>query len=482
MPAIDALWTVSRDAFRQHRTWKRARRLGLSQLACLGRHTVAGLICAAGRQADDWSADYRLFARDQWEADDLFAPVLRGTLHLLPENAPLVAALDDTRLPKSGRKIPGVGYGRDPMSPPFHVNLVPGQRFVQLSAMVPAGAAPAPARGVPVRFHHRPPVPKPKASAGEQEKKAYRKKCAENNLSTCGRAQIKQLRHEMDQRHQAKNRKLVVSGDGSYTNKTVLRHLPDRTTFIGRIRKDAKLHRPPRPEQQPQVGSKRRYGDVAPTPEELRKDESVPWQPVAAYASGKTHTFRVKEMKPILWRKAGADLAVRIVVIAPVGYRLRKGGKLLYRQPAYLLCSDLNLPLEELLQYYLWRWDIEVNHRDEKQLIGVGQAQVWSRQSVDRQPALAVASYAYLLLAALRVYGINERGPALPVPKWQTQSANQRVSTQKLLQALRSEIWAYALERLDDDSSDFVTAAASNTKSQESEIPLESAVIFARAG
>ena len=84
------------DAFRQYRTWKRARRLGLSQLACLGRHTLAGLICASGRQADDWSADYRLFARDKWDADDLFVPVVRGTLNMLPENAPLVAAIDDT--------------------------------------------------------------------------------------------------------------------------------------------------------------------------------------------------------------------------------------------------------------------------------------------------------------------------------------------------------------------------------------------------
>ena len=134
------------------------------------------------------------------------------------------------------------------------------------------------------------------------------------------------------------------------------------------------------------------------------------------------------------------------------------------------------------IAYYLWRWDIEVNHRDEKQLIGVGQAQVWSRQSVDRQPALAVASYAYLLLAALRVYGINEQGPAIPVPKWQAKNANQRVSAQKLLQVLRSEIWANAIERLDNDSSDFVIDPATNTKSQKSEFPLQLAAIFTRAG
>ena len=443
---------------------------------------MAGLICASGRQAVDWSADYRLFARDLWEPDDLFVPVVRATLHLLPEEAPFVASLDDTGLRKTGRKIPGVAYGRDPMSPAFHVNLVPRLRFVQLSAMVPAGTVPAPARGVPVRFQHQPPVPKPRGSASVEEKKAYRQRCRENNLSTAGRRQIQQLRHELDVRHQARRRQLVISSDGSYTNKTVLRGLPERTTFIGRIRKDAKLHHLPSPDQQPAVGRQRRYGRHASRPEELRKDPSVPWQPVEAFASGQRHTFRVKELKPVLWRKAGADRPVRLVVVAPVGYRLRRGGKLLYRQPAYLLCTNLDLPIAELLQYYLWRWDIEVNHRDEKQLIGVGQAQVWSRLSVERQPALAVASYAYLLMAALRSYGVNEQPSAIPVPKWQTDQTNPRLSTQRLLQILRSEVWAHALELLEPHSGGFASTAETVTKPPESQFPLEAAVLFARTG
>lgn len=471
------------DAFRQHRTWKRARRLGLGQLACLGRHTVASLICAGGRQDDDWFADYRLFARDQWNTDDLFAPVVRGVLNLLPDGAPLVVAMDDTSLRKTGRKIPGVGYRRDPMSPPFHVNLVPGQRFVQLSAMAPAGAAPATARGVPVRWRHCPPVAKPKASADEKTKAAYRKECRERNLSTCGRDQIKQLRHEMDQRHHARRRRLVIAVDGSYTNKTVLRELPDRTAFIGRIRKDAKLHHPPRAKQQRELGRRRCYGDVASTPEELRTDDAVPWREVRACASGRIHAFRIKEMSPVLWRKAGADLPVRIVVVAPTRYRLRKNGRYLYRQPAFLLSTDLDLPLEELLQYYVWRWDIEVNHRDEKQLIGVGQAQVWSPRSVERQPAHAVASYAYLLLAALRIYGINARKSDRPLPKWQKKEDTPgRVSAQKLLQELRSEIWACAFEQLDENFSRFVPEPSKHTKPQKLEIPLPAAVAFARSG
>jgi len=72
------------------------------------------------------------------------------------------------------------------------------------------------------------------------------------------------------------------------------------------------------------------------------------------------------------------------------------------RRPIY---TDPALPLEQLVQYSLWRWDIEINHRDEKQLVGVGEARVGSADSVDRQPALAVASYAILLLAGERAFG-----------------------------------------------------------------------------
>ncbi|MBU0717952.1 MAG: hypothetical protein KJ749_06865, partial [Planctomycetes bacterium] len=57
------------------------------------------------------------------------------------------------------------------------------------------------------------------------------------------------------------------------------------------------------------------------------------------------------------------------------------------------ICTDPDLPLDQLLQHYIWRWEIEVNHRDEKQIIGVGEAQVRGARSVERQPAFAVACY-----------------------------------------------------------------------------------------
>jgi len=39
-------------------------------------------------------------------------------------------AIDDTRLRKTGRAITRAFYQRDPLSPPFYLNLVPGLRFL----------------------------------------------------------------------------------------------------------------------------------------------------------------------------------------------------------------------------------------------------------------------------------------------------------------------------------------------------------------
>jgi hypothetical protein len=390
--------------------------------------------------------------------------------------------MDDTVVRKTGTKTPGVAYRRDPLSPAFHVNFIRAQRFLQLSALLPDGNIPGPARAIPLRYEHVPPVPKPRKDASEEDWQAYKKQKRAQNLSTHGVRILQQMRQELDQKHQAQDRLFVTVVDGSYTNKTVLKGLPDRTVLIGRIRKDADLFYPPREEDHPPVGPKCQYGRSAPTPEQLRQDETIPWQNVTVYGAGRFHTFRVKTLSPILWRKAGADHPLRLIVVAPVGYRPRKGSKILYRQPAHLICTQPDLPLEQILQYYLWRWDIEVNHRDEKQIIGVGEAQVRATQSVDHQPAMAVASYAILLLAATRAYGTaGERG-SLPLPKWQSKKPGQRLSTQELTRELRSEVMSYALEHLEpihDNYSHFVTPSSAVAKWPQSQLPAASALLYA---
>ena len=462
------------DAFCQVRTWKRAWRLGVTQLLCLGRHTVTNLLCTAGRQNIDWSADYRLFSEDHWEPQRLFALVMDSVLERLAAGCPLVLAMDDTHVSKTGTHVPGASYRRDPLSPAFHCNLMRAQRFLQVSAALYTTAGPGPARCIPVAFEHAPSVPHPKKSDPPERWQEYRQRRKQDNLSTRGLALIKRLRGEMDRSPQGAGRRLVVGVDAGYTNRTVLRGLPPGVVLIGRTRKDLALF------ALPEAGIRGRYGRPLPTPEQLRQDDSVPWRTVPAYAAGKMHEFRVKTMGPALWKKAGMDRPVRIMVVAPVGYRLRRGSKLLYRQPALLLCTDVQMPDAELLQYYLWRWGVEVNHRDEKQIIGVGQAQVTNEQSAQRQPALAVFSYAMLLLAAADTWGVDAIEGPLPPPKWRAKSSG-RLTTQQMVQELRNEVWAKALDHLADGAQGFATIQHDDTKPLELSDNLRTAVLYGSA-
>lgn len=448
-------------------------------LTCTGRHTVTGMLSAAGRDQLDWSADYRVFSRGRFEPSQMFGVIEKRLLDRLPAGQAVVTALDDTKCRKTGTKIPGVSYQRDPMSPPFHTNFIRAQRFAQLSFMMPLDVnEPAAARGFPIRFRHAPPPPRPGAKASPDQLAAYRLQQKTQNLSVAGTEIIKDCRSTLDS-HGAAERTLVVSVDGSYTNRTVLKDLPERTTLIGRIRKDAKFSFPP--SEQPHRGRRRVYGDAAPTPEALLKDDTVPWSQVRVWASGKHHQCEYKTLTSIQWRKAGAHRMLRLVVIRPLGYRLTAQSRLLYRQPAYLICTDTTLPLQTLIQDYFWRWDIEVNHRDEKQLIGVGQAQVRSKLSVERVPAFAVACYSMLLLASAQAHGFEASQPSFTLPKWRRRSValQNRLTTGQMLVDLRRSHYLDAPSGPLPNFDHFEDRVARHMKCSKSLISREQAIDYA---
>jgi hypothetical protein len=389
----------------------------------------------------------------------------------LPGGEPLVVAMDDSLLRKTGRKIQGVRWQRDPMSPPFHVNFVRGLRVLQLSAALPQGQGAA--RLVPIDFQHAVLPARPSKKATAQELEDYKKLRAQKNINVLGQERVETLRQEMD-RHDSAGRKLVVGVDGRFTNKTFLKKVPGRTVIVGRIRKDAVVHE--LPESQPSLGRKRKYGKLIWTPEQLLKDEKIACQSVRAFAAGKEHAFEIKQMGPVVMRLDRAARPVRIMVIKPLGYRLKKGGKLLYRQPAFLMCTDPEMSLEDFLQDFLWRWDIEINFRDEKTILGVGQAQVRTEASNQNAPALAVSAYALLLLASVQAYGKAGAPDRMQEAKWYRRGQQERPSTNELINQLRRELWSEAINPA--HLSDFMSKGSPDENPPKSPVPLASALFL----
>lgn len=443
--AFERLFEKARPAFHQQRTFERARRLALAELLCLGRHTVTGMLAASGQQFRDWSANYRLFEQERIDVEKLFSAVVEGALETLPGGAPIVGAIDDTLIRKKGRRIAGTSWRRDPLGPPFANNFIWASRFLQLSLAMPERAAgPSPARMIPVDLRHCPSPRKPGKRGTEQDWDEWKKASQEARISAEGARRMQALRDSLD-RAGLRESPLIMTADGTFTCREVFKNLPERTELIGRIRKDARLYKLPTAEQENHGrGRKRAYGDRLPTPEEIRKDESIPWIPVRAHAAGKEHEFNVKEITPCRWKHAGGERTLRLVIVRPLGYRLRKRSPMNYRAPAYLITTDLAMPLADLLQAYIWRWEIEVNFRDEKTLLGLGEAQVRTRRSVETLTPFLAAVYAMLLLALEQTGGQYR---TLPQPKWQRPhpDKHQRTSTGQALRELRAEIWSEGL-------------------------------------
>lgn len=438
------------------------------------RRTITSMLEASGRTDCDWSGDYRVFSRDAWEPTDVFGLLVPQILALEPSHdRPIVAALDDTNIRKTGPRIPGVAYRRDSMSPPFHVNFVRAQRFMQTSIVVPFASEPGAARAIPVAFDHVPSAGRLPKDPSDAQRVQHRNDKKAMSLTTRASGAIARLRNLVDETHPG--RPLLMTVDGSYTNGEVLKHLPARTHLIGRIRKDASLHQLPLTS----AGRGRRcsYGAEL-TPEQIRQDESIPWSSVKIFAAGRLQDCDLKVIEPVLWRKSGPSLRLRLIVIRPIAYRRTKNSaRLLYRQPAYLITTDLDTPIDQLVQAYFWRWDIEVNHRDEKQLIGVGHAQVRSPRSAERVPAFAVASYAVLLLSAAKAFGLGSVEPILPLPKWRSNQPMQRLSTRQMQRRLRTERLTsrYASPNFDD----FASNVASHMKLPKKAIALHDALRYA---
>jgi hypothetical protein len=439
----------------------------LAQLVCLGTHTITGILSTSGRQFHDWSADYRMYGCDRIDSQDLFGAVRNRLCR--QDEGPLVTAVDDTRLRKTGKRISGVRYTRDPMGPPFHVNLIAAQRFLQTS-MAARGSG-GRARMIPVDWCHAPLPKKPHPSAPQQQWDQYHTLCTLGRISRVAMQRIHHLRQWLDENH-ARSRRLWTVVDGTFTNRTVLQNLPENTTLVGRVRSDAKFHHLP-DAQPPAQGRRRVYGKPAPTPEELRQDEGHPWQSVQVFLGGENRELRVKQLGPLRWRTAGGDVTLLLIVIAPTKYRLTKQGKLLYRKPAYLICTDPEAELGDIIQYYLWRWDIEVNIRDEKTLLGVGEAQVRTPAAVQNVTGTAVAAYAMLLTAAVLGPNNHPVSDHLPAPKWHP-SKSHRLTTSRLIQNLRFELWAQSIH-----FSGFALSRRHNTNPQKNSPHLESALFYA---
>jgi hypothetical protein len=301
-------------------------------------------------------------------------------------------------------------------------------RFLQASLLVPLyRRAAVSTRAVPIAFEEVSPVKRPKRKASPEQWRQYRQAVKHHNLSRSFVGMMGTLRQQLDQAGGV-GKLLVVAGDGSFANRTCFAAQVERTDLIARTRKDGAV-----------FSCSSRFASFlcsSQVSEQVRQDPAQPWR-VVNCSTAASAVGCIKQLGPLHWQGGARKRSLRPLARRPPVSQ-RRSGRLYYHRPAYLLTTDLDSPARRLLQIYLDRWQIEVNHRDEKDTLGVGQAQLWNRTAVPKQPALAVAAYSALLLASLAAFGA-ERGRAYaPLPGWRR--AAKRPSCLDLITLLRQEM------------------------------------------
>lgn len=421
------LW---RPVFSSKRSFNSARTYACAIIGAFGlKKTLSNVSISSGNLDKKPSAIYKFFSLLKWSPDELFNPILENCFPYFKKGY-IAIGVDDSKFKKTGKKIPNTGWHRDPMSPKFHVNLIWGLRFLQFSALVPLyDFFGVPCRAIPIRFIDAPPIKKPGKKASEKEKKEYVQAKMTHSLSTIFVTHAKKLREFLNNVGQGSLRLIFVC-DGSFCNTICMTMSIVGADILARCKKNAVLCLEAKGE------GRRLYSAKKFTPEKVRQDDTIPYKKGEFFYGGQYRGIKYKEVMNVLWQRVTKLLRLRLIVIAPIPYD--HGGRRNYREPGYLLTTDLITPTEELIQMYLDRLQIEYNFRDEKSVMGVGKAQVRNKKSVTKEPAFTVAVYSALLFASIMSYGDTYDESRDLLPKWRKKPI--RPSCKMLMKELYDEL------------------------------------------
>jgi|688.fasta_scaffold339940_1 hypothetical protein len=429
------IFDKSKDMFCQKRTANLFAQHVLANIVLPSKKPISQLIHVLGEENEDWSNHYRLYSQDKWEDEKLFEPIVESLIPELKKQSYLSINYDETSIPKGGKKIPGVSLQRDPHSPKFRANFKLALRCGQASIQLPITNDHTIARSIPIDFKICPVLKKPSKKATEQEKKEYKIEQKEKTFSKQALYRFKSIRILLDKKG-FQNKRILLVVDNAFCNQTIFKANLDRTTVLARARKDSKLclgAKSPR--------SNQFFDSITFCPEDVMKDREIGWKRCIIRKKGKRIKVKYKELKNVYWRTGAGRKPLRLLVIAPLRYWKHKAWQ--YTDAAFLLTDDMQASPKELIQAYNNRWQIEVNHWDEKDVFGLGDAQVRSKKSVERQLRSVVFAYSVVLVAG-RKYEVGRQGKlieGMSRSKWY--SERPRWSLRDMTSRLRYEMWNY---------------------------------------
>ncbi len=399
------------------RVWQHAQVLLAGAILAPGKRTVGSALCAVGLdQQRCFHRYHRVLSRAVWSGREASCVLLEALVETFVPNGPLVVGIDETLERRRGKKIRAKGIYRDPVRSSH-------DHFVKTSAL----------RWVCVTLLAEVPWAKRVWSLPFLSALAYSERYAQEQgkrhktLSEWAWQLLLLVRRWWPECE------IVAVADGTYASLRLLdrcRSLSNPIAFITRIRLDAALYKPAPPWYPGQMGRPRLKGERLPNLSAVAEDPTTAWTPMTLahwYGGGERVVEVVSETA--VWYSTGLPAV-------PLRWVLIRDPKEEFETQA-LLCTDLDAKPEQIISWFVRRWQMEATFQEVRQRLGFETQRHWSELAVQRTAPVLLGLFSMVTLFAHQY--MAKSANTVRRAAWYEK---QRPTFSDALALVRKELWA----------------------------------------
>jgi hypothetical protein len=363
------------------RLWPHVQVLLAGAILAPGKRTVSAALRVMGLgQTEHFQRYHRVLNRAVWSGREVSHVLLGVLVRTFVPSGPLVIGVDETLERRWGKKIAAKGVYRDPVrSTQERFVKSSGLRWVCLMLLVPVPWA---GRVWALPFLS---VLAPSERYAAQHGKQHKK------ITDWARQALLLVRRWWPERE------IVAVADSAYASLRLLascrRFLPKPVTFITRLRLDAALYDPAPPRRAGQLGRPRLKGERLPNLSVVAEDPGTAWAGATVndwYGCGE-RTVEVASATAV-WYSTGLPAV-------PIRWVLVRDPQGAFATQA-LLCTDLGTDPEQILRWFVLRWQIETTFQEARRHLGIETQRQWSEMAIRRTTPALLGLFSLVTLLA----------------------------------------------------------------------------------
>lgn len=346
-------------------------------ILAINRRTVSEILRVTGRDTDQHFQNYhRVLSRAQWSGLAASQILLQMLVAVFVPSGTIVIGLDETIERRWGKRIKARGIYRDAVrSSHSHTVKCSGLRWLSVMLLTEVGFA---RRVWALPFLS---LLCPSERFDKQRGRPH------HSLAERATRTLLLVKRWLPRRD------VVAVGDSSFAVLDLLHRVRQKVAFVSRLRLDAALYEAAAERLPKQNGRPRKKGKRLPTLKAIAENPATQWTRTTIhqwYGEGAREVEIVSAT--CVWYHTGFEpVPIRYVLVRDVAGKFKTQA---------LLSTDLQVAPEQILEWFVRRWQIEVTFAESRRHLGVETQRQWSEKVIARTTPCLFGLFSIITLCA----------------------------------------------------------------------------------